>query len=207
MKVHRLLIEWLDSPRADHKPSVVCLGFFDGVHVGHQAILNAARAIRARDHLVFCVHTYASVPAGVLCPGADIVELTPLDEKAALLEGMGVELLAISRFDKDLMAMPGAAFVRLLADRLNVRHMVAGFDHRFGYRADTDARRLVELCAPLGIQVTVVDPVRTADGEAVSSTAIRAALAAGDVRRAEQMLGRPLSARMRGLTPRHGAQE
>ena len=197
--MHRLLIEWLDSARPDHKPSVVCLGFFDGVHLGHQAILHAAKAVSEQESLVFCVHTYDAMPSRVLTPDREVAELTPYEEKAALLKEMGVQLLAVSKFDEALMRLSGQAFLFMLKERLNATHIVAGYDHRFGCHGDTDADKLVALCREMGMGVTVVDAVRTPQGAAISSTAIRNALANGDIPLVEQMLGRPVSPRMRSL--------
>ncbi len=198
-KVQRLLIEWLDSARPDHTPSVVCLGFFDGVHLGHQAILGAAKAISQQKNLTFCVHTYDTMPARVLSPGRAVAELTPFEEKAALLEAQRAEVLAVSHFDQALMEMSGADFLDMLAAKLKARHLVAGYDHRFGHHGDTDAGKLTALCHQKGIGITIVEPVRTPDGKAISSTAIRAALAACDFAQAERMLGRPVSTRMQQL--------
>ena len=190
----------MDTDQLILGPGVVCLGFFDGVHLGHQAILSTAKAISQQEGLVFCVHTYITMPSRVLSPGREVMELTSYEEKVALLEAMGVQLLSVSHFDEGFMKMAGDQFIALLKERLKARHIVVGYDHRFGYHGDTDAKKLIAVCRDKSLGVTVVDAVRTQHGEAVSSTAIRMALAKGDIPLAEQMLGRPVSTRMKNLS-------
>ncbi|MDR0896894.1 MAG: FAD synthetase family protein [Oscillospiraceae bacterium] len=173
------------------RDAVVCLGFFDGVHLGHARLVAQAREVAQAEGLLLCVHTFAQMPARVLSPGAQIRELTPLPEKAALLAALGVDLLAVSPFDERMRHLRAEAFFReILMEALRARHIVCGFHHRFGERGEADTARLSALCAANGLGLSVIAPVTLPDGELVSSSAIRQLLDAGDLARARAMLGR-----------------
>lgn len=191
MQVVLGLIEFYGA-RPDEKEFVVCLGFFDGVHLGHLKLLKAAQEIKKRAGYTVCVHTYSVPPVTLIYPGRPYFELTTLKEKIQMLLENGADTVAVSLFNQALMQMDGAEFIdQELGRRLNVQHLVVGFDHRFGFQAKTGVEELKLLCAERGIGLTVVEPVRTEDGSVISSSAIKTALRNGDIRLAEQMLGRP----------------
>ncbi len=193
------MISILDPAKESLHASVVCLGFFDGVHLGHQAIAHVCKDIAKQMNIIPCAHTYNIPPLQLIKPDTQLVELTPLQEKAALLEQCGIEVLAVSRFDEEMMRMPGALFFeKVVLGRLGAKHIVAGYDHRFGYLCDTDTTSLEVLCKAHGVGLTVVPEVKTADGQVVSSTAIRQALQKGDRAAAEGMLGRSLDSALLG---------
>lgn len=176
------------------RPCVVCLGYFDGVHLGHQALLSAAREIAKQKGLLFCVHTFDRSPAQALHPETQVPLLTTAEEKQRLLSQAGCDVLAVSTFDEDMRHMPGRKFFEeILLDTLNAEAVVAGEDHRFGYKGDTDASGLQALCEEHGMSLRIIRKVRLPGGELISSSAIRAALAAGDTALAEAMLGRNAS--------------
>ncbi len=169
-----------------YPPSVVCLGFFDGVHRGHQALLAAAREIAAQKGLLVCAHTFDTAP------GAKSASLTTLEERIALLRACGADTVAVSPFDESMRRMSGEDFFhKIVLEELNARHVVCGDDHRFGYRGAWGVEELKALCARSGIGLTVVPPVTRENGERISTTAIREALKSGDLALAESMLGRP----------------
>ena len=173
-------------------PAVVCLGFFDGVHRGHQALLSAARAQAAEKKLCVCVHTFDHAP------GSKGFELTPLAEREALLRRYGADWVAVSIFNEEMRKMPGDAFFQsIVLEKLNARHVVCGDDHRFGYRGAWGVNELSALCERAGVGLTVVPPVTLPDGRRISSTAIRAALLKGDWALAAEMLGRPVPEEMK----------
>lgn len=173
-------------------PTAVCLGFFDGVHIGHAALIKEAKRAALAKGLTVCAHTFDRMPSRQLHPGRSSPELTPLDEKAALLSRLGVEIVAVSRFDGAMMRMPPDVFFQtILMDKLRAAHIVIGFHHRFGYHGQADAETLRGYCETAGIGLSVVAPVTLADGTLVSSTAIRNLLETGETARAEAMLGRP----------------
>ena len=174
--------------------SVVCLGFFDGVHRGHLSLLRAAEEIARERGLIVCAHTFDRAP------GEKDFALTTLEERESLLKAAGADRVAVSAFDEDMRHMGGDDFFRrIVLEKLNARHVVCGDDHRFGYRGGWGVKELKALCENAGIGLTVVPPVSLADGTRVSSTAIRKAILAGDAHLAEEMLDRPLSPALRQM--------
>lgn len=186
------MIRLVDPSLETVSPSVVCLGFFDGVHLGHQALISTCKSVATQLGLLACVHTYDIPPMRLLKPKDEGFELTPLAQKEQLLANLGMQVLAISHFDQHMMRMRGTDFFEgVLLRQLRARHVVAGFDHHFGYRGETDVPALARLCEKHGVGLSVVPAVTTTGGQVVSSSAIRAALLAGDYAMAEAMLGRP----------------
>ena len=179
-------------------PSAVCLGFFDGVHLGHQALLKATvETARARG-LTPCVHTFRRMPAQAMHPEKQILELTSLEEKLRLFAQAGIEAVGLSEFDDETRRMSARAFIeKTLIGDLSARYIVAGYNHRFGYRGECGAEMLSALCAEYSLGLSIVEPVKLKDGEAISSTAIRRAVEAGDFALAERMLGRPVPETLR----------
>ena len=173
-------------------PTVVCLGFFDGVHIGHQRLIERAKNVSRAQGLRVCVHTFAQMPVKVMRPSLAVKELTPLPEKAALLEKLGVDIVAVSNFDESMMHMRAADFFRdILIEKLCTKHIVAGFHHRFGFHGEANVEALSGLCQAAGVGLSVIPPITLENGELVSSTAIRRLLALGNTQKAEAMLGRP----------------
>ncbi len=176
--------------------TVVCLGFFDGVHRGHLALLAAAKKAAREAGLPVCVHTFDRAPGG---KGP---ALTTLEERERLLRAAGADQVAVSPFDERTRTMSGDEFFeRVVLGRLHAAHVVCGDDHRFGYRGAWGVQELQQLCDSHGVRLTVVPPVTLADGTRISSSAIRAALARGEWALAEEMLGRPLPAETKKSFP------
>ena len=187
-------IVWVKDGLRLQEETLVCLGFFDGVHIGHQQLLKRAREVAAGKGWKVCVHTFDRSPAAFLRPEAAVRELTTLEQKARLLRGQGADIVAVSRFDEAMARMSARDFFdEVLIRRLHARHIVAGFHHTFGYRGEGNAETLAALCRENHIGLDVIEPVTLPDGELVSSTAIRQALLSGDCAKAEAMLGRPCS--------------
>jgi riboflavin kinase/FMN adenylyltransferase len=188
-------------------PTVASVGNFDGVHCGHREILSAvvseARQAGARAVAI----TFDPHPEQFLRPLEAPRLLTPIAERLRLLAGAGVDAVVLLPFDAALANLPAAEFVRqMLAAKLGVRALHEGSNFRFGRGAEAGILELEALGAELGFAVRVHSAVCT-HGLEVSSSAIRALVAAGDVRRARWMLGRPFSvvstqARGRGIGTR-----
>ncbi|MFT4197006.1 MAG: bifunctional riboflavin kinase/FAD synthetase [Pseudoxanthomonas sp.] len=172
--------------------SVVCIGAFDGLHLGHRALVRRAVA-RARE---------LGVPAVALCfeplpreffrpddPPPRL--LLPRDKVQGLCE-LGCEWVGLLRFDRRMTRMDARAFVTgLLVERLRAREVWIGPDFRFGHGRGGDLTLLQALGGEHGFAAHAIAPVHCADGERVSSTRIRMALKAGDFAHAERLLGRP----------------
>ena len=177
--------------------SAVCLGYFDGVHRGHMALIETAREIARREGLLVCVHALDRSPAQVLHPECFIPQLTSQEEKIRLFEAARVDVLAITPFDDRVRHLPGQVFFEdILLGKLNARAIVVGDDHRFGYRGDTGSAELARMCGERGIELQVVPRVTLEDGSVISSSAVRTALEQGDLQRARDMLGREPDAEM-----------
>jgi riboflavin kinase/FMN adenylyltransferase len=177
---------------AVNAPSVVCLGFFDGVHRGHLSLLRAAAGIAREKGLIVVAHTFDRAP------GEKDFSLTFLSEREALLRAAGADRVAVSPFNEEMRHMSGDAFFRrIVLEKLNARHVVCGDDHRFGYRGAWGVKELEALCRENGVGLTVCPPVELPDGTRVSSTAIRRAILDGNFALAEEMLGRPLPPALR----------
>jgi riboflavin kinase/FMN adenylyltransferase len=184
-------MDWLGVAPDKKTPLVVCLGYFDGVHLGHLNLINTAKEVARRLNYKICVHTYDVSPQTVLYPDRKYIELTNLREKEELLRRAGADYVAVSHFDNNLMKKSGENFLdEELSANMLVKHIVAGFNHRFGYLGKTTVKELQKLCDERGIGLSVVPAVKTKSGAVVSSTAIKYALQKGDVSLAAEMLGR-----------------
>ena len=172
--------------------SVVTVGSFDGVHLGHQAIIAQVVERAAKRGAAGLLVTFEPHPGSVLPKGGAPARLTTSAERLELVAELGLERMVTLRFDAALAALPAERFVtEVLLARCGMKELVLGADHGFGQGRGADRQNLPELGARYGFAVSVVDPVADARGEAVSSTRIRTALAAGKLDQVSQWLGRP----------------
>ncbi len=172
-------------------PIALCIGNFDGVHLGHQAMLARMKAIARAQELSACVLTFEPHPREFFTPQEAPPRLTNLREKLESLADLGVDRTYVARFDDRLASIDADEFSNhLLRERLRVSHVLIGEDFRYGRGRVGDSTRLAAQGHALGFEVSVMDSVAI-DGERVSSTAIRTALAVGDLDRARNFLGRP----------------
>jgi riboflavin kinase/FMN adenylyltransferase len=187
----RIFRHHTDLP-SDFRPTVVAIGNFDGVHLGHRRVIEMARE-RARDlDAPLAVLTFEPHPRSYFQPGAPPFRLTPFRSKAHLFEAIGVECLVVLSFDATLAALSAEQFVSdVLVKGLRARHVVIGYNFAFGHGRKGDVTQLRALAAQLGFGVTGVGPVDDLDGVVYSSSAVRTFLREGDVRRAGALLGRP----------------
>ena len=171
--------------------SVVTTGTFDGVHLGHQAIVRYLVDRARRVGGVPTVVTFDPHPREVLTGGA-VPLLTTLDERADLLEALGVERFVVVPFSRDLSLLEPEDYVAdVLVGRVGMREIVVGYDHRFGRKARGDRALLERLGAEHGFTVDVI-PEQVEGDVTVSSTEVRRLLGeAGDAARAAVLLGRP----------------
>ena len=170
--------------------TAACIGAFDGLHLGHQALLRRARALAPRVALV----TFDPHPARVLAPERAPRLLQSPGQRARVCAGLGVDELVLLHFDRALADTSPEGFVqRLLIDGLRPRAVVVGADFRFGADRRGAAELLAALLRPAGIEVVAVDAVPVPEDRStgkLSSSGIRAAVLAGEVERATAMLGR-----------------
>ncbi|HHQ41733.1 MAG TPA: bifunctional riboflavin kinase/FAD synthetase [Chromatiales bacterium] len=185
------LIRGLHNLRPRHRGCVATIGNFDGVHLGHQAVLGQLAEKAEQLGLPTTVVTFEPHPQEWFFPDRAPPRLTRLREKLTALRRYSVDRVLVLRFDARLAAMEAAAFVeRILVDGLGVRHLVVGDDFRFGRNRAGDFAFLRAMGARHGFDVVAMHSFRI-DGARVSSTRIREALAAGDMDTAEKLLGRP----------------
>jgi len=188
-------------------PSVAAIGNFDGVHAGHREILSAVAADARRLNARAVAITFDPHPEQVLRPARAPKLLTPLAERLRLLSGTGIDAVLVLPFDAGLAALSARDFVEtILVGKLGVRGVHEGRNFRFGHGAAAGVRELAAFGEELGFTVCVHTAV-CVHGMEVSSSAVRALVAAGDMRRARWMLGRPFvvlstPARGRGIGSR-----
>jgi riboflavin kinase/FMN adenylyltransferase len=172
--------------------SVVTVGSFDGLHLGHQAVLAEVARRAGQSGAAPVVVSFEPHPAEVLAPERAPRRLTlDVERREGLAELVGGYLVVL-RFDAALAELSAERFVReVLLERCAMRELVIGVNHRFGRGGQGDSRTLPALGRRLGFGVTVVEALADRDGSAVSSTRIRAALAQGELGRVAGWLGRP----------------
>lgn len=177
--------------KPQHRGCVATIGNFDGVHLGHQAVIGQLAEKGRELGLPTQVILFEPQPQEFFQPQAAVPRLTRLREKLQALRRYSVDRVLCLSFDAEFAALEPEQFIqRLLVDGLRVRYLVVGDDFRFGRERRGDFAMLAEAGRKHGFQVVNMHTVEI-DGERVSSTRIRAALAAGDLRLAEKLLGRP----------------
>ena len=170
--------------------SVVAIGNFDGVHRGHQAVLERALDEAARRGVPALVLTFEPHPRRVFRPDIPLFILTPPPMKARLLSELGFSAVVEQRFSRDFAQLSAEEFVTgILEERLGISHAVTGFDFHFGKNRQGGPAFLMASGEKHGFGVTLVDAFRDEDAEIVSSSRIRALLAEGDVSQAAGLLG------------------
>lgn len=184
------IVRGLVNARPADRGGVVAIGTFDGMHLGHQAIF--ARVVGNARVLGVppAVLTFEPSPREYLDPDNAPPRLMRLRDKASALGRYGIDRMVLLRFDEQLRSWGGEAFIgRVLHDGLAVRHLVVGAGFTFGRRRSGDIELLRQFGALHGFGVEVVEPVEL-DGERVSSTRVREALATGQMDRVRRLLGR-----------------
>ncbi len=180
----------LGSLRRPEGGVAVTIGTFDGVHVGHRALIARARSVASARGAVSAALTWDRHPVETLRPGSAPPLLTTTARKLELLEGCGIDLAVVLAFTRELSRWPPERFVEDILVPLGTVHVVVGRDWRFGHKAAGDVRLLGELGRRHGFEVEGLDLV-VEGGRRVSSSLIRELVAAGDVQRAAQLLARP----------------
>ena len=184
------IVRGLESLPLPDEPSVVTVGFFDGVHLGHQAVL--ARTVAcARDRGTRSVAiTFDRHPREILTPGDEPRLLTTVERKASLIERGGIDVLLVLAFTAEFSRISAEDFVRdVLVGGVHAVHAVMGENFTFGFKAAGTIATLPAMGDPYGLTAEGVSLVQTA-GRTVSSSSVRAALSAGDLSWPDEALGR-----------------
>ncbi|ASB89567.1 bifunctional riboflavin kinase/FAD synthetase [Bacillus sonorensis] len=176
--------------REDFPTSVMALGYFDGVHLGHQQVILAAKNTADREGVKTSVMTFHPHPSAVLKKGCEPKDLiTPLREKIKIIEGLGADFLYIVEFSPEFASLSPETFIEQYIIGFNVCHVVAGFDFTFGKFGKGTMENFQEY-AKGRVKSTAVAKYSNQD-QKVSSTRIRSVIGAGDVEYAAELLGRP----------------
>jgi riboflavin kinase/FMN adenylyltransferase len=174
-------------------PHAVTIGNFDGLHLGHQAMLARLRDVARARGLPTCVLSFEPHPREFFAPDQAPARLSSLREKAEILRRFGIDRLHVFRFDRAFSALSADAFIeQVLGRTLQARYVLVGDDFRFGARRAGDFALLQRAGQSLGFDADCLHTVAVA-GERASSTAVREALAAGDLAHAARLLGRAYS--------------
>jgi riboflavin kinase/FMN adenylyltransferase len=178
--------------------TVLTIGAYDGLHLGHQAVIAQVRALAAKHGARSAIVTFDRHPATIVRPESAPQLLTDHDQRLELLEQTGLDLAVVLPFDEHQAQEPPLSFIeRVLVRCLHAECVVVGADFHFGRNREGNVALLREVGATYGFEVLPVQLIARADGvdEPLSSTAIRRALAGGDVELAARLLGRPYEAR------------
>ena len=183
----------LDAPSKSFQESIVTVGVFDGLHVGHQAVIQQVLIQRKKTKLPCFVLTFDPPPLAFLAPERCPPVLTTLPKKIEILEQLDVDAVVFARFDAYLQQMSPDAFVQqVLLRRLGARQVIVGYDWQFGKGRSGNAEALKQLGNQHQFDVTIVGPVQL-HGEPVHSTRVRDAIAEGSLNIASELLGRQYS--------------
>jgi riboflavin kinase/FMN adenylyltransferase len=194
----QVIRELADPTVSSSQRSVVTIGAYDGVHLGHQAVIAEVKRLAASLDARSIVVTFDQHPAGVVRPESAPRLLTTLEQKLELLADTGIDATVVVHFDGEQAAEPAEQFVqRVLVGALAVRTVVVGEDFHFGRHRAGNVTLLRRLGTEFDFEVQPLHLLERSDGieEPVSSTAVRRALAGGEVELAAAMLGRPFEAR------------
>ena len=192
------LIRRLTGLRTTRRERVVTIGTFDGLHLGHCALIARVLARRAQSGWQAALVSFEPMPREYLLPAAPPARLTNFRERWRLLEALGLDLFCQLPFNEQRRAQSGAQFLAELVD-WGAQRIIVGHDFRFGRGGEADADWCRQQAESLGIEVEIVAPVLVA-GERVSSGLVREALSGGQLQRAAQLLGRRYA--MRGRVQR-----
>jgi riboflavin kinase / FMN adenylyltransferase len=174
--------------------TVMTMGTFDGLHRGHMRILNEVMRVAREERRRSILLTFDPHPREIVRQHSDqILLLTTIDERLKLLERLGLDVCMVIPFTRDLSLLQADAFFhQVLLGAIGLNHLIVGEDHAFGKGRAGKIAQLTSLTESAGVRLTVI-PKLSADGEKVSSTAIRKALLNGEIDTANDLLGRPYS--------------
>ncbi len=174
---------------SSQKPLALSLGMFDGVHLGHKSIIDELAKIGTENNLETAILTFWPHPRFVFNPNEDLKLLNTLEEKKQLVERYGIDNLFLKEFDEEFRNLTGEEFVRqILVDKLNVKYLIIGYDHSFGKNKSGNFELLQKLSKELYFEVEQMEAINIHENN-ISSTKVRNALLAGNIKEANEMLG------------------
>ena len=175
----------------EHLGAAIAIGNFDGVHLGHQEVINIAGGVAKENGTAWGVLTFEPHPRMFFAKDTPPFRLSPFHIKARHIEAMGVDFLVVLHFDEDLSRMTAEDFVSdVLSEGFKASHIVSGFDFVFGYQRQGSSQFLEEIGAKMNFATSSVKPINDPGGEIISSTRIRTYLADGKPPEAARLLGR-----------------
>jgi len=185
--------EWAARYASSARRAVLSVGNFDGLHLGHQKILRQVSERAQTQKAIAGVITFDPHPLKVLRPGKAPPMVETMSQRMEQFAAAGLEAALVLRFDRALAALSPEEFVRgVLVNELKTAAVLVGQNFHFGHRQEGDVETLAKLGSRFGFSVHIIDPV-IIDGEFVSSTAVRTAIAEGRVAHAARLLGRPFA--------------
>ena len=187
MTVHQILAAATPS-----KETFLTIGVFDGVHLGHQHILNRLKELAASKGCLPGVVTFRNHPRLILKPGSTVRHITSLGERKSLIRGLGIDLIVDVEFTREFSLLSARQFLALLMEHLKMRGLVVGPDFVMGHNREGDVPVLTALAKEMGFHLEVVEPRLMAD-QPVKSKSIRQLVEQGDVGLTSRMLGRPFA--------------
>ncbi|MCF7559403.1 bifunctional riboflavin kinase/FAD synthetase [Sabulilitoribacter multivorans] len=174
-----------------NEPTVVTIGTFDGVHLGHQKIIKRLINTGKLEGLKSVILTFFPHPRMVLQKDSNIKLINTIDERYAILDALGLDYLLIKKFTKEFSRLSAEDFVKqILVEKLNAKKVIIGYDHRFGRNRNADINNLKAFGETYGFDVEEIS-AQDIDDVSVSSTKIRKALNDGDILKANSYLGYP----------------
>jgi riboflavin kinase/FMN adenylyltransferase len=171
------------------KPSVITIGTFDGVHIGHKKIINQLTSISSKNNLISILLSFFPHPKMVLQNDKELKLINTIQEKEGLLNSLNLDYFIIKEFTKEFSRLSALEFVRdILVNKLNAKHIIIGYDHHFGRNRTANIEQLKELGELYDFKVTEI-LAQDIDDIAISSTKIRKALINGEITLANKFLG------------------
>lgn len=170
-------------------PSVITIGTFDGVHLGHKKIIKRLQNIASEKGLQSVILTFFPHPRMVLQTAVEIKLLNTIEERQEILSNLGLDHLVIKEFTEEFSKLSAEQYVKdILVDELNAKHIIIGYDHRFGRNRRANIKDLISFGKHYKFEVEEIS-VKDVEDVAVSSTKIRNALNMGDIKTANTFLG------------------
>jgi riboflavin kinase/FMN adenylyltransferase len=171
------------------KPSVITIGTFDGVHIGHKKIINQLTSISSKNNLISILLSFFPHPKMVLQNDKELKLINTIQEKEGLLNSLNLDYLIIKEFTKEFSRLSALEFVRdILVNKLNAKHIIIGYDHHFGRNRTANIEQLKEFGELYDFKVTEI-LAQDIDDIAISSTKIRKSLINGEITLANKFLG------------------